>query len=101
MEIAIQYNGIDWLIVVDDYDYHEEEPETGPSYASGGEPGCPEYIDINEYHLQMEKRIFGKELTEAINDQLLESNKLGDHIFDKQSYLINDLALEIHNNEFE
>ncbi len=101
MEIPIEHNNIDWLIIVDDYDYVEEQAETGPTYASGGEPGYPELIELNEYHLELDPDVVSTNLLNLVNKQLMESNKLCEHIFDLYDERIQELALELYHNIYD
>ena len=100
MEIHIIHNNMDWLIIVDDYDYQPEEPEVQPTFFSDGEQGFPESIDLTAYHLELETGVVSEQLTDQVNDQLLESNALCEHLLALHSELIHDIAIELHTAEF-
>jgi len=99
MEIQIKHNNLDWIFIIDDFEYIPEEKETGPTYSSGGEPGFPEMIEINEYHLELAPKIFCKKLTCQINTQLQESDKLANYILAFYEDIIYEKALETYNED--
>ncbi len=99
MQISITHNNIDWNLLIDDYDYEKEQLESGPTYDSGGEPGYPEAITLNEYYLEMAHGVFDAPFTDAINDQLAESNALCKHLLALYQDDIHDQALEFHFEE--
>jgi len=43
-ERTLDVGEIEECLVV--FDYQEHEPDTGPSYSFGGDPGCPASVDI-------------------------------------------------------
>lgn len=99
MEIPIIHNNIDWIFIIDDYDYILEQKEAGPRYSSGGEPGFPESIEINKYSLELAPGIMSTNLTNMINKQLDESNNLCEYLFNLHETIIHDEVLEIHLGE--
>ena len=99
MKIHLMHNSIAWIFIIDDYDYIPEQKESGPTYASGGEPGYPEGIEFNEYHLESNPTSCNKELIRSINAQMLESNRLCEHILAQQSADIYAEALELYHEE--
>ncbi|MDA3808565.1 MAG: hypothetical protein PF440_11725 [Thiomicrorhabdus sp.] len=79
MKIPITHNNIDWILFVDDYDAEEGQAATWGD--SGGEPGYPDSVMLNDYHLQLDSANWDDELREKINAQLRESDKLHKYIY--------------------
>lgn len=98
MEISIVYNDLDWLLIVDEYDYIESQEEGGPTYASGGEPYFAEEIEFVSYYIELNDSSFSDKFIEMINAQLYESSKLCDHILDCNDPEIYEKALRIHHD---
>ena len=104
MNIRLTHNNIAWVLIINDYDYVPEQKETGPRYASGGEPGFPKSIEFNEYYLELERKIDSRSfsspvLIDMINNQLAESNRLCEHLFKLYSDDICEEALMLYHED--
>lgn len=78
---VLTYEGVEMEI---DYTYEPGQPETGPSYASGGEPGYPASVSIQEVYVDGNSIT---ELCEAVYVPIAGS--------DKFQPMLDDLALRV------
>ena len=104
MHIKLTHNNIAWVLIINDYDYVPAQKETGPTYDSGGEPGFPEAIEINEYYLELESKAADRSFSNAklikmINNQLAESDRLCEHFFKLYNESIHEEALTLYHED--